>query len=395
MNLARLTSFVRTGLGVLHGSRAFGGPVQANLILTNRCNIRCIHCYHYSPHATLANLPEVRGMRRRGEALPTTEEMAQMQRLVANTARTHALMDEMIRMGTRSFQLSGNGEPFTHPDFLEFVGRAKRAGCSTNTNTNGTLLSREVCDELLRVGFDDLRVSMMAGTAPVYARTHPGCRADQFERLRESFLYLAERKDALRKSRPKVNLTFVLMGPNHDDVLNFARFAAEVKADGVIYRVIDAVGDPGLEAVIPTAEQADHTRAELKEADRFLASRGLASNVPNALGAFGERIETAELYRRIPCYYGWLATRVEVNGDVFPCCRCYAMMGNAHNQDFHDVWHGAAYRQFRREAGAMNRRKTPVSGCDCAHCVHFNANLRAHRLMHPFARTGGINPRAH
>ena len=39
MSFGELPSKIMTVLGILHGSRAFGGPVQANLRLTNRCNI--------------------------------------------------------------------------------------------------------------------------------------------------------------------------------------------------------------------------------------------------------------------------------------------------------------------------------------------------------------------
>ena len=46
MGLRQWLPHVRAVMGIVHGSRAFGGPIQTNLRLTNRCNIRCIHCYY-------------------------------------------------------------------------------------------------------------------------------------------------------------------------------------------------------------------------------------------------------------------------------------------------------------------------------------------------------------
>lgn len=38
-------SYIRAAMGIVHGNRTFGGPIQVSLNLTNRCNIRCIHCF--------------------------------------------------------------------------------------------------------------------------------------------------------------------------------------------------------------------------------------------------------------------------------------------------------------------------------------------------------------
>jgi hypothetical protein len=35
------------------------------------------------------------------------------------------------------------------------------------------------------------------------------------------------------------------------------------------------------------------------------------------------------------------------------------------------------------KALALNRRKTPVSGCVCDSCPHYTANLRVYKALHP------------
>lgn len=379
----RHLSVIRAGLGILHGSRAFGGPVQANIDVTNRCNIRCVHCYYHSPLLTLPNLPAVRLARIVKTDPPAAESLAEELRIEADGARTHALLASLLDLGTRRFQFSGNGEVFSHPEMMEFAARVKARRSSCVTNTNGTLLDADKMDRLAKLKFDELRVSMLAGTKEVYQLTHPGIREGMFDWIRRNFLYLAERKRSLGVRRPAVSPVMVIMSHNAADLMNFARFAAEVHAANAIYRVIDDVGDPALKQLELNEEQRAEARRQLTEAERFLDDRGIGHNIPNILQVVRTQLDTTEFHRIVPCYYGWLVARINADGEVRPCCRCYMSMGNTFERDFKEIWYGEAYRRFRREAKTLNKRRTPVPQCACYSCVHHNANLRVYKALHP------------
>ena len=395
MSWSRMMSMARAAFGIAHGGRAFGGPVQANLNLTNRCNVRCIHCYFHSP---LIRTPHFFEVRRKGGALPKRAEDAARRQLRLQMDREMAatLIDRILALGTRRFQLSGNGELFTHPDALDLIARAKRGGAYCLCNTNGTLMDREVVDALIDMGFDDIRLSIMAGTRESFVRTHPGSPATQFDSLRDNLLYMAERKKVLGKALPKLSLSLVIVAQNADDLPAFTRLAKEVGSDCVIFRVFDDVGDPGYAPVSPTPEQSERVRCYLPEARRFLESHGIENNVDNVLQVFDPQLDTRALYRVIPCYYGWLTARIDADGHVYPCCRCYEPVGSVHEQDFADIWNGPAYRAFRCEAGTLHRRATSVTNCHCDRCVHHNANVRVYRLLHPVrgrsARLRNVTP---
>jgi len=73
------------------------------------------------------------------------------------------------------------------------------------------------------------------------------------------------------------------------------------------------------------------------------------------------------------------------------CVHCYYYSPHAVRPNLPDIWYGEAYRRFRHQALALNKRKAPVSGCDCNSCSHYTANLRVYRLLHPVrARLAGI-----
>lgn len=144
---------------------------------------------------------------------PDYEYLKLSQTLDADSDQTRVLIDELIRMGTSRFLFSGNGEPLLHKSAIEFMGRVKHVGCNCVVNTNGMLLDRAAIDELMKMGFDELRITVMAGTREMYSKMHPGSKETAFDDLRESLLYLADRKYALGVKRPKVSLIFVVVAP--------------------------------------------------------------------------------------------------------------------------------------------------------------------------------------
>jgi radical SAM protein with 4Fe4S-binding SPASM domain len=383
VNWAQAASTLRAAAGVAHGSRAFGGPPQASLSLTNRCNLVCSHCFIRSPHIARP-LFRVERRARQGTEEPSTEEqIGAVESLDADAGRTRELIRDLLRMGTRRFQFSGNGEVFLHPQALEFMALSSTSGAFSVANTNGTRLDPSTVEELIDMGFGELRITVMAGTADGYGRTHPGSGAEVFPRLESSLRLLAERKAARGHARPRVVLVCIVIDQNCEELRAFAEFAVRVRADGVLFKPVDDFHDPGLRAVVPSPDRAETARIQLPSIARTLSAAGVSHNIPLFLGVFGRQLDTRRLYRTIPCYYGWLAVLVEADGAVYPCCRCPDPLGNLNRSSFHTIWHSAKYAHFRAECLGLTRRGTPVRHCDCNSCVHHTANLRVYQALHP------------
>jgi radical SAM protein with 4Fe4S-binding SPASM domain len=104
------------------GSPPTSGPVDIRgvfLHLTDKCNLRCIHCYVGS------------ATRRRRDL---------------SAGKIRDLIDELADMGGRSITMSG-GEPLLRPDWHELVGYAARK-LSVTINTNATLITPRIADML-------------------------------------------------------------------------------------------------------------------------------------------------------------------------------------------------------------------------------------------------------
>jgi MoaA/NifB/PqqE/SkfB family radical SAM enzyme len=384
MYLQNTMSYLKTVAGIWHGGRAFGGPVLATVELTYRCNIVCRHCNFFSPHLESSKQPGI-----------VESEVVQDQTLLTegekslpgdiDTAFVHSLIDELSKLGTRQFSFSGRGEPFLHKDLFAMLDRVKSAGCSGTINTNGTRLNPSTIDDLIKIKTDDLRISTLAGTEALYRETHPGVAPRTFDDIKAALRYLAERKQSLGIHYPRVRLVCVVFKTNQDHLVDFARFAAAVKADSVLYTPMNAHGFKGLSVLVPGREDYERIDKQLDEAKAYLLPRGIDTNADLFRFLYKKEIHAIDPYTRIPCYYGWLGVRLDTIGDVYACCRAARPFGNAAKDGFSEIWNSAAYVRFRKNAVEINRRKTPVEGCLCASCPHRVANMKVYGALHPLA----------
>lgn len=391
MNLLNRLSLPRAMMGILHGSKAFGGPVRVTLRLTNRCNLRCIHCFFYSPYLEHPNFIKQRLAKQMMQKIPDDDYFKSYQRIDADIDRMREFLNEALELGVSRFQFTGNGEVFLYENILELMGRAKKAGSHCLTYTNGTLLVPDTIDELIKMRFDELRISILAGSKEMYLRTHPGTGENTFSKLKNNLLYISEKKAELKKNKPQLTLVYVVMKENYEGIFDFAQFAAFVNADRVLFSPIDEVGDAGLTNLLLSEEQVGHVKKQFIKVKQYLETKKIVNNINFFLRVFRGQLDTKSLYSTIPCYYGWLSTIVDPDGNVYPCCRCYKPLGNIYENSFRDIWYGNLYTMFRKKALKINRTKASISGCDCNSCNHYTANIKAYNFFHPFKGRKAMN----
>lgn len=97
-------------------------PFDAQMELTYRCNLNCLHCY-------------CKGLEDKGDEL-TTDELKR-------------IIDEIHQQGCLWLALTG-GEPLIRADFLDIYAYAKRKGFIITIFTNGQLFNQEIVDYLVK-----------------------------------------------------------------------------------------------------------------------------------------------------------------------------------------------------------------------------------------------------
>ncbi|HHW06964.1 MAG TPA: putative heme d1 biosynthesis radical SAM protein NirJ1 [Clostridia bacterium] len=118
--------------GAVHGATTEMGPVVV-WNCTRTCNLNCIHCY-----------AGAEAKKYEGEL--TTEEAKQF-------------IDDLADFRVPVLLLSG-GEPLARPDVLELARYAREKGIRPTLSTNGTLIDRQVAQEIKDIGVGYVGISL-------------------------------------------------------------------------------------------------------------------------------------------------------------------------------------------------------------------------------------------
>jgi len=382
MKISKFISYAKAYIGIKHEHKAFGLPPQIQISPTNRCNLRCIHCYFYSKNVEFPAYPPLRLARIKGDILPDPQSLKNYQTQEADVNKLKSLIDDLNRMGVTTYQFSGKGEPFVYKHFMDIAGRIKKGRNRIYANTNGTLLGHDTIDELINMGFDELRITIMAASKETYVETHPGTSPAMFEKIQDSLHYIADQKKALNCKYPKITLVFIVISQNCEEIVEFSRLAASANVDQVWYRSLNTVEDSGLTHLMINNTQADFVKKQLPLAASFLRQKGIKHNIDAFFKAFHKNLNTFDIYNTIPCCYGWLSIYIEPDGTVYPCCGCHESFGNIFESKFNEIWNGTKYQSFRNDALNISSNNN-LRGCECNACVHYLANLRVFKAIHP------------
>lgn len=121
---------VRLGLELAAAAWDRDRPVMCNLIVTRRCNLSCTYCVEYddvSPPVPFDTLC--------------------------------ARLDHLARLRTVMVTMTG-GESLLYPQIVALVGEIRARGMTPSLNTNGTLLTRELIDDLGHAGLYAMQISV-------------------------------------------------------------------------------------------------------------------------------------------------------------------------------------------------------------------------------------------
>ncbi len=348
--------------------RALRGPLYAQIGVVDPCNHRCVMCPYHPPEAATADiLPKFGGTRPGLMALETYREA----------------VDDLARLGTRRVDLVGRGEPLLHPDVVEMVAHARTRGLEVAVTTNGSRLSADMVDGLVRAGLDALKVSLNAGRAATYPAIHVSESEDAYRRVLEGIARVGQRAG----SEPHLTVSFTISALNAAEIEDMVARAAEVGADAAYFQhLIPVEGRPelSLDAATATRVARDAERAE-GDAQRRGLETNLASFAAEARekGAEADRAETP-----VPCYAGYYFTAILGNGQVMPCCQIDRSVGDLADDGFAAIWSSEAYRRFRRAGRRLPVMSEPLETAECDRCYFRPHNRSVHALLRPGSSGG-------
>ena len=252
--------------------------------------------------------------------------------------------------------LQGLGEPLLAPDLMQMVEYASARGVRMGFNTNGTLLTRARAEQLVLAGLDWLHVSLDGATAGTYESIRDGA---DFATVRENVRGLVGAKRDLAAEKPVLSLVFVAMRRNVHELPDLVRLAAEwgvgrLYVQNLSHSFSDT--DPaGSYAAIRTfaAAEALWQDADGSVNETFERSRALAGELGVDLRL--PRLHEPERRPREPgtpgCHWPFESAYVTHRAEVQPCCMVMgadrAVLGEASERPFAEIWRGEEYEAFR------------------------------------------------
>lgn len=299
---------------------------------------------------------------------------------------TRTLAD-LAELGCRKVHFSG-GEPTLRRDLPDLIAYARSLKLRVTLTTNGTLLTPELCKQLVKARLNSVCVSIdspvrsvhdhMRGMRGALKQTTAGMRA-----LGRAVKACGNKLPG--KAAVAIRINTVISRENYDTLHELPSLAHAIGARQILLMPVD---DPSGALLLNKRRLLDYNRRIAPAlADRALAL-GLMRDAREAFPFGTTREELAAsrqgnyargLYERQRCYAPWTHALVNADAGVAPCCSVpRMMMGDLQQQSFAEIWQGNAYGQLRQRM----RDGRPLQ--NCAGCDMF---LAENRTMHQWMGT--------
>jgi MoaA/NifB/PqqE/SkfB family radical SAM enzyme len=285
-------------------------PSQAQIEITNRCNLTCKMC----PRDYFT--------------LPKKDMPLDMFKKIVSRLRDVKLLT-----------LTGWGEPMMHPQLFEMISYSKAQGHSVKLTTNGTLLASDFRHKVITSGLDEISISLES----VNRLSEDGhSNHDMLQYVKD---LVKERKDTI----PSIALQATLHKGKGQDIFDLIRFGKEVGIERINLGRLDARFNDDLER--PSAQEE---WSILKESDRLGGELGIrVDSIQYALFDGLERT-TYKILKSALHRFGKYCLRlydyVYINQkvEVTPCCGVpkYSV-GNLLEKRLEEVWRGREFQYFR------------------------------------------------
>lgn len=304
--------------------------------ISSRCPGKCIYC----PHTVYADNWKSRHME------PRT--FANLWPLMCKATRVH---------------LQGWGEPFLHPNFMDFANLALRAGCLVSTTTSGLYMNEEVAMQIVESGIDVVAFSLAGTCASSNDKYREGVPFDKVEKAVRLLQAVRKKRKAVHL---EIHLAYLLMASKLDVLWKLPELMEDWEVHETIISTLDYIPAPHLtsEAFLP------HERGKIKAAQAvvFEITKETRARDREIYASFPEEKAAAQCREEAQ-----KNLYVDADGVVSPCVllniptrdgsSSKKTFGSVNEEDALSIWDKNEYRAFRKALVTLN--PDPV----CKNCI--------------------------
>ena len=278
--------------------------------LTERCNLRCRHCYQSGP------VPEM-----------GYEEICRAVDNVKSAIQSWVTEYEMQM--SPSFHFTG-GEPFLRKDLFEILSYVRDCGFSVSLMSNGTLIDSDMARRIREAQVSDVQISL-DGLEP----THDSLRG------RGSFRRTLEGIRNLVAQGVEANINLTVSRINVGQMGKLVRLAEEQRVSAIAFsRLVPTGRGAGLSSEALTRGEVAYFYRELR---RYKDNPKVVVTSRDPLAAIAD-MDGESPQAEMPiggCAAGIFGVTITADGTIMPCRRMDLPIGNIKEVSFRELWAGS------------------------------------------------------
>lgn len=322
-------------------------PLIAQVHFTNRCNLSCDFC------PTVAS-------RERGE-LDSENELDKEEWL--------RVIEEGNELGVKEWHICGGGEPlFDKSMALELMRKIKERGSRVEIITNGTLVDKEVAEEIVEMGWDLVTFSLDGPDE----KTNDAIRSEgSFREAVKNAKYLSSIRE---NGKPYLVVHTVLCNENYEKTGEIVKLVDEIGFDEIRFNSMNIWNEAGEELRLDESKK-EKAREELLRAKEIARRKDVETNVDEFVEhnflehsneideVMKEGIEEeAPGFSNLSCYYPWYNVSIFPEGRVVPCFLFHEGI-NIKNKSLEEIWYGDFF-EGERERFFRNELRKVCKNCN-------------------------------
>lgn len=282
-------------------------PLAGHFELTYKCNFNCIHCYNVKGKYDDLSFIEIKN-----------------------------ILTDLSKAGTLFLTFSG-GEIFMRKDWLNVLSYAKDLGFSVTVLSNGSLIERNMINDLKMLNLSNLQISFLASNKEKFS-TITG--SDSFERVKTNIR-------VLRDGDINVSIGVSVMECNFEDIDEIRSFGESNDVPVKIGYFIVPKNNGDLSPL--------KYRLSSSKLRQLLVKSDNGNSIEKTIGLLGDHICSAGLNQYL----------ITPEGEVHPCIQIPMRCGSLREASFHHLWQTSPVLAFIR---SMKVEDLKV----CGSCAMYN-----------------------
>lgn len=327
--------------------KLLAGPQSIFIDISDFCNLSCVSCWIHSPAVKNVSPPKFM-------------EFGMFKTIIKQAAKWQV----------ENISISGDGEPFLHPQIKNMV------DCLTENNfykavTTNLTFKKDLLPYASK--FDTLFIHIDAVTEQLYKKIHCLGGINYYRRTFNNLKYISE--ISKRFGKPKLIIVHLFHRLNYKYIEDILKLLNKFNVGRILLRPFE-----------PTEETKKYalSRKHLLEVENIFKKNldndtesniRQKTNIENNYQGLADKQQSIYNFER--CYSGWFNVLIDFHGDVALCCHNDNIkVGNIKEKTLPEIWNSVRAKKMRLKLKYEFNFEDPMFKDQCRQCWWVKDNLK-------------------